>query len=136
VIVVLPARSLVLRGLLAVLLAATVSTARSADAQKTEDWKLCSSICRAANGKRMVVSSAYSIECWAGGNDGVLRILDRLGVSLIALQECDYGSGMGTSKYPLWISRIGNAWNEKYRLDFHYPRESSSKSFVEVGLKH
>ncbi|CAE8684725.1 unnamed protein product [Polarella glacialis] len=78
VMVVLPARSLVLRGLLAVLLAATVSTARSADEQKTEDWKLCSSICRAANGKRMVVSSAYSIECWAGGNDGVLRILDRL----------------------------------------------------------
>eukprot|EP00931_Biecheleriopsis_adriatica_P094986 TRINITY_DN68609_c0_g1_i1.p1 TRINITY_DN68609_c0_g1~~TRINITY_DN68609_c0_g1_i1.p1 ORF type:complete len:176 (-),score=24.46 TRINITY_DN68609_c0_g1_i1:57-539(-) len=132
------ARRATSRVLLPALVALAHCTAAAGDAaaeRKRVEWTMCTALCNTAQSNRMVLPRGFTMECqnWPK-DDGNLRILDRFGIELLAYQPCGYGSGMGASQRPLWISRIGNIWDQKYKVQFKYPSGSDRNTSVEVHL--
>mmetsp|Transcript_118410 Transcript_118410/g.335757 ORF Transcript_118410/g.335757 Transcript_118410/m.335757 type:complete len:135 (+) Transcript_118410:76-480(+) len=118
-----------------ILLSATVavglaSTART-NADATEEWDMCSKICRAAAGKRMAFAGGrHAVECWGSSRgEGVLRVLDWTGVELLAYQACSYGAAKASQ--PLWITRRST---NTYDIQFRASRHDASRSSFEVRL--
>uniref|UniRef100_A0A6U6UD78 Uncharacterized protein n=1 Tax=Zooxanthella nutricula TaxID=1333877 RepID=A0A6U6UD78_9DINO len=108
-------------------------TARQQELRK--EWQICTRVCRAAAGGRMALdggyAGAFTVQCWnRNSNNGILRVLDFGGVSLIAYQPCAYMSGK-TPK-PLWLSMPSR---ERYRMVFENPKRADGrKVFLEVSL--
>mmetsp|Transcript_124720 Transcript_124720/g.349316 ORF Transcript_124720/g.349316 Transcript_124720/m.349316 type:complete len:130 (+) Transcript_124720:58-447(+) len=117
------------------LLVLTSLLTQSAGDARSKEWEMCTRVCKAASGNRMALdggaAGAFTIQCWSRQeNDGVVRVMDSKGVSLIAHQPCAYGSGKSTK--PLWISmpRL-----ERYRLEFANPRRTDGRRvFLELTL--
>mmetsp|Transcript_16632 Transcript_16632/g.39164 ORF Transcript_16632/g.39164 Transcript_16632/m.39164 type:complete len:142 (+) Transcript_16632:36-461(+) len=95
-------------------------------AQRRLEWNICTSLCGAAGTGRMVLSDLYLLQCYRYPRDnGIIRILSRDGVRIVATQPCAYGSGMGATDKPLRVSRVGSIYDKHFQLTFTDRRATS-----------
>mmetsp|Transcript_68289 Transcript_68289/g.121789 ORF Transcript_68289/g.121789 Transcript_68289/m.121789 type:complete len:181 (-) Transcript_68289:86-628(-) len=103
-----------------------------------EQWDMCSTICKEAAGNRLSLNNMFTIRCFGGSRqDGVLRVHDKWGVEIFAIQACSYSASRAKvlsgkmDNPPLWITRKGA---KSFQLEFHYPKGSAKRISVLAAL--
>merc|ERR1719437_18068 len=72
-----------------------ISDVPRSDPEANRQWEMCTRVCKAVGVNRVAMENAagsFTVQCWRSDKaNGVLRIMDYRGVTLVAYQPCKYG---------------------------------------------